>query len=62
MSWPKRTSPTKLIEVDLKNKPEDLVKQNPYGKVPVLVDGDGVIYESAMINEYLDEKFADTSG
>ena len=23
----------------------------------MLVDGDGVIYESAMINEYLDEKF-----
>jgi len=25
--------------------------------VPVLVDGDGVIYESAIIDEYLDEKF-----
>ena len=35
------------------------MKQNPYGKVPVLVDGDGVIYESAVINEYLDEKFSD---
>ena len=46
-----------MIEVNLKNKPEDLVRQNPYGKVPVLVDGDGVIYESAIINEYLDEKF-----
>lgn len=33
--------------------------QNPYGKVPVLVDGDGVVYESAVINEYLDEKFTD---
>lgn len=33
------------------------MKQNPYGKVPVLVDGDGVIYESAVINEYLEEKF-----
>jgi glutathione S-transferase len=33
------------------------VQRNPYGKVPVLVDGDGVIYESAIINEYLDEKF-----
>jgi glutathione S-transferase len=45
-----------LVEVDLKNKPSDLVQQNPYGKVPVLVDGDGVIYESAIINEYLEEK------
>jgi glutathione S-transferase len=43
--------------VNLKNKPEDLVRQNPYGKVPVLVDGDGVIYESAILNEYLEEKF-----
>lgn len=43
--------------MDLKNKPEDLTRQNPYGKVPVLVDGDGVIYESAIIDEYLEEKF-----
>jgi glutathione S-transferase len=41
----------------LKNKPSDLVQRNPYSKVPVLVDGDGVIYESAVIDEYLDEKF-----
>lgn len=33
------------------------MQRNPYGKVPVLVDGGGVIYESAIINEYLDEKF-----
>ena len=46
-----------MIEVDLKNKPEDLLQRNPYGKVPVLEDGTGVIYESAIINEYLEEKF-----
>jgi len=46
-----------LIEVDLKNKPEDLLARNPYGKVPVLVDDGGVIYESAIINEYLEERF-----
>jgi glutathione S-transferase len=33
------------------------VQRNPYGKVPVLLDGDGVIYESAIIDEYLEEKF-----
>ncbi len=33
---------------------------NPYAKVPVLVDGDGVIYESAIINEYLEEKYRGT--
>jgi glutathione S-transferase len=43
--------------VDLKNKPKDLLELNPYAKVPVLVDGDGVIYESAIINEYLEEKY-----
>jgi glutathione S-transferase len=43
--------------VDLKNKPMDLLELNPYAKVPVLVDGDGVIYESAIINEYLEEKY-----
>ncbi len=30
---------------------------NPYGKVPVLVDDDVVVYESAIINEYLEEKY-----
>jgi glutathione S-transferase len=25
--------------------------------VPVLVDGDGIIYESAIVNEYLEEKY-----
>ncbi|MSP40967.1 MAG: glutathione S-transferase family protein [Deltaproteobacteria bacterium] len=34
-----------------------MVKQNPYGKVPVLINDNGVIFESAVINEYLDEKF-----
>ena len=43
--------------MDLKNKPSDLVQRNPYGKVPVLVDDGGVIYESAIIDEYLEEKF-----
>lgn len=46
-----------LIECDLGNKPQDLLTLNPYGKVPVLVDGEGVVYESAIINEYLDEKY-----
>ena len=42
--------------MDLKNKPRELWELNPYGKVPVVVDGDVVVYESAIINEYLDEK------
>ena len=43
--------------MDLKNKPKELWELNPYGKVPVLVDGEVVVYESAIINEYLDERF-----
>jgi glutathione S-transferase len=45
------------VEVDLKNKPKDLLELNPYAKVPVLVDGEGVIYESAIVNEYLEEQY-----
>ena len=33
------------------------MRRNPYGKVPVLVDDAAVIYESAIINEYLEEKY-----
>ena len=43
--------------MDLKNKPRDLLELNPYAKVPVLIDGAGVIYESAIINEYLEDKY-----
>ena len=41
----------------MKNKSKDLLERNPYGKVPVLEDGDAVIYESAIIDEYLEEKY-----
>ncbi len=37
-------------------KPEFL-KLNPYGKVPVIVDGQRVLFESCIINEYLDEQY-----
>lgn len=30
---------------------------NPFGKVPVLTDGDVVLYEASLINYYLDEKY-----
>jgi glutathione S-transferase len=48
--------PYERIEIDLKNKPADFEKISPYGKVPVLIDGETRVYESAIINEYLDEK------
>ena len=35
---------------------------NPFGKVPTLVDGDVVLYESAAINTYLGDKFRGAEG
>jgi glutathione S-transferase len=46
-----------LIEVDLQNKPERFLQVSAYGKVPALVHDGVEIYESAIINEYLDEVF-----
>jgi glutathione S-transferase len=48
-----------LIEIDLKNKPASFSKISPYGKVPLLQHGDVKIWESAIINGYLDEVFSD---
>jgi glutathione S-transferase len=45
-------------EVDLQNKPARFLAVSPYGKVPALVHDGATIYESAIINEYLDETFA----
>lgn len=46
-----------IIDVDLYNKPEDLAVMNPYNRVPVLVERDLILYESNIINEYIDERF-----
>jgi RNA polymerase-associated protein len=46
-----------VIDVDLLNKSEDVAAINPYGKVPVLVERDLVLYEANIINEYIDERF-----
>ena len=46
-----------IIDVDLNNKPPDLAQHNPYNQVPVLVDKELALYESAIINEYLNDRF-----
>lgn len=48
-----------IIEIDLKNKPAWFEEISPYSKVPVLQDGETRIYESTIINEYLDEAYSD---
>ncbi len=46
-----------IREIDLFNKPEEINEMNPYGQVPILVERDLVLYESNVINEYIDERF-----
>jgi RNA polymerase-associated protein len=46
-----------IVDVDLFNKPEDLAVMNPYNRTPVLVERDLVLYESNIINEYIDDRF-----
>jgi len=46
-----------LTEIDLQNKPDWFTQISRYGKVPAIKHGDNEIYESAIINEYLEEVF-----
>lgn len=41
--------------IDLKNKPDWFLRLSPLGKVPILRVGEAVLFESAVICEYLDE-------
>jgi glutathione S-transferase len=53
--------PYETVNIDLRagaQKTPDYLKINPYGKVPAIADGDTVLYESCIINEYLDEKYS----
>ena len=45
------------IEIDFQNKSERFLAVSPYGKVPALFHDGKTIYESVIINEYLDEVF-----
>ncbi|MDA8094348.1 MAG: glutathione S-transferase family protein [Betaproteobacteria bacterium] len=48
--------PFKLTYIDLANRPEWFRRLSPLGKVPLLKVGErAVLFESAVINEYLDE-------
>jgi len=46
-----------IKDVDLFNKPEEISVMNPYGQVPILVERELTLYESNIINEYIDERF-----
>lgn len=46
-----------LVEIDLQNKPSWFGTVSGYGKVPAIEHDGNRIWESAVINEYLDEVF-----
>ena len=49
-----------IVPVDLRKQEQkklEYLNLNPYGKVPVLIDDSTVLYESLIINEYLNEKY-----
>ncbi len=46
----------RIVEVESNRKPRELADLNPYNQVPTIVDRDLVLYESTIINEYLDER------
>src|SRR6476659_7963387 len=46
-----------IRDVGLFAKPEDIALMNPYNEVPILVERDLILYESHIINEYIDERF-----
>src|SRR5690625_7208000 len=46
-----------IRDIDLYNKPEAIYVMNPYGEVPILEERDLILYESNIINEYIDERF-----
>lgn len=46
-----------VIYIDLASPPEWFLKISPLKKVPLLLIGDHVIFESSVINEYLDEAY-----
>ncbi len=51
-----KQAPYKITYIDLGNPPDWFQRISPFGKVPVLkVDGETTLFESAVINEFIDD-------
>ncbi len=49
-----------LVQVDItkgENRHPEFFRLNPFGRVPVLVDEDTTVYDSTIINEYLEDEY-----
>jgi RNA polymerase-associated protein len=46
-----------IKNIDLQEKSDEVAAMNPYSQVPILVERDLTLYESNIINEYIDERF-----
>jgi glutathione S-transferase len=47
------------VEIDLDDRPRWIYEKNPLGRVPILEEDTFVLAESAVIDEYLDERYPD---
>jgi stringent starvation protein A len=45
------------VQIDLDDRPSWIYEKNPLGRVPVLEDDAFILPESAVINEYLEERY-----
>jgi glutathione S-transferase len=46
-----------VVEIDLSDRPAWLYEKNPTGRVPVIEEDDWILPESAVIMEYLEERY-----
>jgi len=43
--------------ISLKDKPNWFLEKSPFGKVPILIEDQGTLFDSNAISEYLDEQY-----
>lgn len=47
--------PFERVDIDLDAKPDWFLARSPLGKVPILIVGEAVLFESSVIGEYVEE-------
>jgi len=49
--------PYQTINLNLSSKPQWFLDKNPLGKVPTVLDGEEIFYESLPVADYLDDTY-----